>query len=333
MTPGEATQKSNRLLVFAETALSVAQQVLPDRASKFAPGIFTQPQLLACLLVKEYLHLDYRATEELLQLSDGLCQALSLTRVPDHSMLWWFMRHKLTAEIVQDALKETVRRVEPPAPSKEGNGSTATPTRVVALDSTGLWLSYSSRYFQWRSKRDRGQRGWLKWAIALWVGPQLVLAQRVRPGPCGDFADLVPLASAAHEVLSFDRLLADAGYDSEANHRFCREELGVHSLIKAKSRRSKTVVARTPYRSEMCRVLDKESGDPALLAADRQRWKVETVMSVTKHKLGEALSARRDEMQERQALLRGVVYNLHRLAIFCHVWIGRHPAFLSKLAT
>jgi hypothetical protein len=88
--------------------------VLPSRASKFAPGIFTQPQLLACLLIEEYLHLDYRATEELLLLSEALRQALSLVRVPDYSMLCWFRRHKLTAEIVQDALKQTVQRVELP---------------------------------------------------------------------------------------------------------------------------------------------------------------------------------------------------------------------------
>ena len=47
-------------------------------------------------------------------------------------------------------------------------------TRVVALDSTGLFLSYSSRYFRWRAKRERGQRGWLKWALALWVEPQML---------------------------------------------------------------------------------------------------------------------------------------------------------------
>jgi hypothetical protein len=31
--------------------------------------------------------------------------------------------------------------------------------------------------------------------------------------------------------------VADAGYDSEANHCFCREELSVDSLISAKKRR------------------------------------------------------------------------------------------------
>ena len=89
--------------------------------------------------------------------------------------------------------------------------------RRVALDSTGPWLSYTSWYFARRAERDRGQRGWLKGALALWTGPQVLLAQRVRPGPCGDFSDLVPLAASAHTVLPFDQLVADAGYDSEAN--------------------------------------------------------------------------------------------------------------------
>ena len=44
-----------------------------------------------------------------------------------------------------------------------------------------------------------------------------------------------------------------------------------------------------------------------------QRWKAETVMSVTKRRWGDALSARREATQRGQALLRGVVYNLNRL--------------------
>ena len=36
-------------------------------------------------------------------------------------------------------------------------------------------------------------------------------------------------------------------------------------------------------------------------------------MSVVKRKWGEALAARLPVMQERQALLRGLVYNLYRL--------------------
>ena len=64
----------------------------------------------------------------------------------------------------------------------------------------------------------------------------------------------------------------------------------------------------------MCRVLE-DPGDPVLREQYRQRWKVETTMSVAKRKGGESLSARREELQKAQLLLRGVTYNLHRLVL------------------
>ena len=140
----------------------------------------------------------------------------------------------------------------------------------------------------------------------------MLLAQRVRPGPAGDFRDLVPLASKAADVMPYDQLMADACYDSEVNHRFCREQLGVDSLIPAKKRRSATVVATTPYRQEMVRRLTK-AGNPEDRAAYRQRWKVESVMSVVKRRCGEAPTARLESTQQVQAFLRGVVYNVQRL--------------------
>ena len=61
----------NRLLVFARLALAVAERVVPDRASRFAPRRYRQPQLLACILVKEHLGLDYRTAEELMRCPMG----------------------------------------------------------------------------------------------------------------------------------------------------------------------------------------------------------------------------------------------------------------------
>jgi hypothetical protein len=243
----------------------------------------------------------------LLRLSGSLRRRFGLRIVPDHSTLWWFGRRHLTPGFLAAALEETVARAI---------GRLRGP-RLAALDSTGLWLSRASRYFEWRARRGRGQRGWLKWALAMWTEPQMLLAQRVRPGPAGDFGDLVPLAAAAHAVLPFGRLVADAGYDSEGNHRYCREELGVDSLIPAKKRRSVRVVARTPYRQEMVERLGG-AGDEASRRTYRQRWKAETVMSVVKRRWGEALSARLDATQAAQALLRGVVYNLNRLVRLGH---------------
>ena len=56
-----------------------------------------------------------------------------------------------------------------------------------------------------------------------------------------------------------------------------------------------------------------------------QRWKAETLMSVLKRKWGESLSARQDMMQHRQGLLRGLVYNLHRLVQLGVLhWLWQH---------
>ena len=258
---------------------------------------------------------------DLLELSDGLRAALSLRQAPDHSTLWWFAQHKVTPELLQRALTETVGLLEGhdswPGASGGGSLSDKKPARQVALDSTGLFLHHTSRYYEWRARRERGQRGWLKWAAALWTRPQLLLSQLVRPAPAGDFSDLIPLASAAHGVLPFGRLVADGGYDSEANHRYCREELKVESLIPAHNRRGTR--AKTLYRRQMQRLLGvpgtERRGTWRARRDYGQRWKVGTLMSVLKRKWGESLSARSILMQQLQALLRGVVFNLHRLTV------------------
>src|SRR5215207_3683720 len=65
----QASSDKNRLQQFTTLALAVSKRVLPNHGSKFAPKTYTQPQLLACLLLKEYLRLDYRTTQEMLELN------------------------------------------------------------------------------------------------------------------------------------------------------------------------------------------------------------------------------------------------------------------------
>ncbi len=72
--------------------------------------------------------------------------------------------------------------------------------------------------------------------------------------------------------MPFARLLADAGYDSEVNHRHCHEAIGTDSHIPAKKRRQARVVATTPLRREMVRRL----AGPVMEAdrsTYRRRWR------------------------------------------------------------
>ena len=313
---------TNRLLTFTRLAHKVAQRTLPERAHRFAPKRYTQPQLLACLLVKEYLGLDYRTAQETLELSDGLRAALGLDAVPDYSTLWRFAHDKATAEVVATALAETVRLLR-----ETERGSSKDPP-LIAIDSTGLFCGHASRYFEQRRARTVSSsypaRAYQKWTAALWTSPQLVLAQISKPGPCGDYPDLPPLAEIAVALVPEATVLADAGYDCEANHVFCREKLGVSALIPAKTRRF-VAGPRRPYRAEMVAALGCETlgveGRPGKLKTYRKRWLAETLMSVVKRKWGEALTARLPEMQRMQALVRGLVYNLYRLVV-----LGVRPA-------
>jgi hypothetical protein len=147
--------RTNQLQAFARFAAEVAARVIPAHGHKFAPKTYTQPQLLACLLLKEHLRLDYRAAQDLLELSDGLRSALRLRRVPDHSTLWWFA-HKVTPELLQSALAECVRLLDERSPSEEppsGTGST--------VESSAPHRSRSTRqvsFFITRPTTSRGVR-------------------------------------------------------------------------------------------------------------------------------------------------------------------------------
>jgi hypothetical protein len=54
--------KSQRRVL--QVAYEAACQALPAHRHKFSPRKFAQRQLLACLVVKEFLRLDYRGLAE-----------------------------------------------------------------------------------------------------------------------------------------------------------------------------------------------------------------------------------------------------------------------------
>jgi hypothetical protein len=276
---------------FAEMAAAVACQVAPQ-PGRFSHPVYSSASLLAALLLREHL----------LRFSWLLPRHLRLRIVPNHSALWCFVRRHLTPS-----------SWAPPSPRLFG-ASAARKSAPRRLHSIQQVSSCSTPYgsFAWRSRKPRGQRGWMTWAFALWVGPPILLSQRLRPGPYGDLSDLKLLATAATAVMPFDQLLANAGYDSEANHRLCREERKADGLIPAKKRRSVQPIATTPLCQEMVRRLGSP-GKQADRAAYQQRWKVETVMSVVKRRRGDALTARIEATQRIQALLLGLAYNLQRL--------------------
>jgi hypothetical protein len=133
--------KRHDLLHFACLAWQFARKQLPEPASKFAPKRDTQPALLACLCLKEYVHLAYRGAEALLASAQELRAALALRAVPDHSTLWWFQRYKVKPRLLADGGDDSeanhrwwredlgLESIMPPVTGRPSRGVTTCPDR------------------------------------------------------------------------------------------------------------------------------------------------------------------------------------------------------------
>jgi hypothetical protein len=97
-------------------------------------------------------------------------------------------------------------------------------------------------------------------------------------------------------------VLADAEFDSERNHTFCRQQLGASSVIPAKRFTSRRA---TGVRGQM-----RENFPQELYG---RRSLIESVFSAVKRKLSCRAPGRTIHTQSRQALLLGLIFNLYRL--------------------
>ena len=81
--------------------------------------------------------------------------------------------------------------------------------------------------------RSRVVRHLPKLSLAVHAASHLILAASASTGSGSDSPYFVPLMLEASRRMSLEFALADAGYDSEDNHRLARQELGIRSLIPA----------------------------------------------------------------------------------------------------
>ena len=74
-------------LSVAQEALQAAKAALPAYSCDVSRRDFTQHQLFAMLLLREFFHLDYRGIVAMLSEWSDLRQALGLKKVPHYSTL------------------------------------------------------------------------------------------------------------------------------------------------------------------------------------------------------------------------------------------------------
>lgn len=121
-------------------------------------------------------------------------------------------------------------------------------------------------------------------------------------GPSNDSPQFPEAVRQACRHVSFDRLLADAGYDAEHNHALCRRELGIRSTVIPINNRRANAPPSGRYRAQMARRFHRH--------VYGQRWQVESAISRNKRLLGPAVRARTEQSQARECLLRVLVHDL-----------------------
>jgi hypothetical protein len=278
--------------------LATARRALPAYSHVCSPKKFTQHQLFACLVLKNFLKTDYRGVVAHLADHPPLIAALELTKIPHYTTVEKAAKRLLKSAAARLLLESTVRL------------HLGRRRRVAhsAADSTGFECTSASAYFVRR--RVRASEPWktvvyhhfAKLGVVCDAEDHFILACRAGRGPRPDVDEFRPLVAEALRHVRLSCLAADAGYDSEANHAFARDEHAVRTVIPPKHGRPSPKPATGRYRRLMQVRFDRD--------AYRRRAQVETVISMIKRRQGAHVRARSHHGRCRDLRLLALAHNV-----------------------
>jgi hypothetical protein len=282
-------------------AYQVGQATLRPYTHRFSPRKFTQPQLFAALVLKEFLQFDYRKLSQFFLDAAEFRTAIGLRKVPHFTTFQKASRRLLACPRARRLLGKTIhiavqrRRIR-------------RRVALAALDGTGLESHHASTYYVRRRAADG--KTWQKTVYARFPKAGIlcdclshfILAVIPGRGPRPDIKHFRAALDQALGIVRIDVLTADAGYDSEGAHVYARQQRGVRTLIPPSAGRPTEKLPSGYWRRKMA----------ACLRHSRygQRWQVETVVSMLKRLLGAALRARKYWSQCREIFLRALTLNI-----------------------
>ena len=286
-------------------ALAAGKEAFSDYSHIYSPKKFTQPQLFACLVLKEFEKKDYRGIRQLLLDCTELQEVIGLESVPHYTPLQKASRRLLRQDRVRVLLDDTVRRIR----RRKRN------VKHAAADSSGFDAHHASRYFIWRrdnrkedEKRPKKRVSYKRFGKLMLIvccATHAILAAVASAGPTLDIDQLDGVLDELPQSQTVLHLMADAGFDSAYNHRLLREEHGIRSTIPPEHGRpfkDPDALPRDKYRRLMKTRFNK--------AAYNRRSQVETVFSMLKRNLGSALRARSHWGRCRDLFLRVLTHNI-----------------------
>ena len=308
----------------AQAALAAGQDVFSDYSHIFSPHKFTQPQLFACLVLKEFEKKDYRGIWQLLIDCSDLREVIGLKTVPHFTTLQKASRRLLKQKQVRTLVDNTVQRIRKRSKT----------VKYAAVDSSGFDAHHASRYFIWRTKaykkgeqpkKQTTYKHYGKLMLIVCTATHAILAAVSSRGPTPDVAELDSVLMELAPSQKLEHLVADAGFDSAHNHELLRERHGIRSTIPPEAGRppkDPTTLPTNKYRRLMKTRFNTK--------AYRKRPQVETVFSMLKRNLGSSLRGRSHWSRCRDMYLRVLTHNIAIALLRVFYRAGRMANLFSR---
>ena len=292
----------------AIVAYKSAKLAFPEYSHLKSPHKFSQPQLAACLVLKEFYKKDYRGIVEIINDSTDLKRILELRELPHYTTL----QKAANRLFKKDNFKKLLVSILNIAREKKVLSKTV---KLAALDSTGFESRHVSSYFVKRRDRDTAKpyqtttyTRFPKLGINADTSNHLILQGTAKRGPKPDVTELKSAIKELAEYQHIYKLTADAGYDSESNHAYAREQFRILTLIPARVGRPTNKKPSGHFRKLMASFHFNKK-------AYGQRWQVETVNSMLKRNLNSFLRAKTYWSQCRELLLKIFTHNV--MLVYC----------------
>jgi hypothetical protein len=296
---------ANKIIKLTERLRSVFKKSLPAYSCRKSKRTYKQHQLAVIWCLMKYLKTNYRRIVELIELMPGIRKAIGLNQLPHFTTINKFFL-RINTSLTYSVLVQTVYLFP--------NEST-----MAAIDSTGYSSNYASRHYIQRIHKELEVRNHIKTSISVSTASQCVLAAKKRLGPRNDNIDFPWLAEQSAGLAKLTHMVADKGYDSEANHRLVRQ-LGSKPMIPVRIRQGGKTYGS--YRKKMLRHFDED--------IYHQRSLVETVNSVMKRLMGSWVQSRSLVPQCKELYMMCAVYNVHRYGIITLIMDVFYRALMKK---
>jgi hypothetical protein len=304
-------------------AYELGKRTWPDYDGPFCRRDFTNAQLFACLVVRESQRLSYRRAEAMLIDVPHWLAAVDVERPPDHNTLWRAFGRLLGTRRVNKALEllaaDDQRALNAGLSAKpltidatcyEPRHRSPHYDRVCRKINLKPGQKYAERPGKWgkavNASRSKALRRMPKLALAVAAASHRILAVSTTIGNGSDAPDFDGLLYHAWKRARVRTVVADAGYDSERNHRIARLDLGVRSVVPAKIGRP----TEAPPTGRFRRLMKRRFARKADAKTYGQRAQSEAVNSMMKRNMGEHLRSILEPRREQEMKLRALVHNL-----------------------